>query len=483
MAEDTALEAMEGAVELQPLVDGIKHVADFSTKNTKTLDEKIEKLALKSTREVGDLKEEFNKSYENLLARVNHGIDLNVMKLSTLGVISSGDGLKDVIPKSIKDHAGSFEAAARSVPSGSAMSDPTTLMAIHTWFTRTAKLGLREFMANSHQNAAEKDKAYAALQEKHFGSNWEAITKADYAEGTIGTGSTGGTLVPTIVENDIIRQIKDAGKLFPMARQVQMTSKIHNMPSEATAVTVGWALEAGTLTQGEGTLSQKALTAFKIYGRAKMSIELVEDSNPGLLAYLLEVFTEKMAGQLDRQLVLGDGSNPAITGINGTSGINVVSTSATAAGRNLSWQLLVNTYVGASEGSAIENGVWIVSPKGYAAIQGLSDTAGHPIIKYDDTKNAPAGTILGRPIVLSARFGGAPGTDVTATLDDSTTSNTSIIYGVPSSILFGTRQGFRWDVTDQVGWVTYQMDARLTGRYGMIVGVPANFSRLTKVNY
>jgi HK97 family phage major capsid protein len=212
-----------------------------------------------------------------------------------------------------------------------------------------------------------------------------------------------------------------------------------------------------------------------------MSIEVVEDANVGILNYLLEVFSEKMGGELDKQLVLGDGSTPLFTGIDNTAGINVVASSATAAGRNLTWPLLVQTYVGGGEGVAMENGVWVVSPRGYSEIFGLADSTGQPIVKFSDTQNAPYGTILGRPIILSARWGGTP-SGVTATLDDSTNDNTRILYGVPSSLLFGTRTGLRWDVTDQVNWATYSMDARLIGRYAMIVGVPSNWSRLTKLN-
>jgi HK97 family phage major capsid protein len=144
----------------------------------------------------------------------------------------------------------------------------------------------------------------------------------------------------------------------------------------------------------------------------------------------------------------------------------------------------VNTYVGNGEGTAIENGVWIVSPTGYRVMLGMTDTTGQPMIKYDGPATAPAGTLLGRPIIVSARFGGSPtAAIVTATLDDSTNANTKIIYGVPSSLLCGTRMGLRWDVTDQVSWGSFSLDARLVGRFASVVGVPSNFSRLSKANY
>jgi HK97 family phage major capsid protein len=474
IAKDAAVEAA-----ILPVLDGLHKMSDEIVKTRKSSDEKTTELAKTFERKVEDLEAKTNKSLEDIVGRIGRLKDhTSIIGRAMLDIGPGEDSLREVVSKNFKDRAGAFEALARSQPKASSLSDPLTAMAVTEWFQRSTRTQMQRFMSSIQEDSAQAGRLFAALQEKHFGSNWEAVTKAAYQEDT---AAEGGNMVPTIVEADFVRQIKDAGKLFPLARQVQMTKKVHDMPSETTAVTVNWVAEEGALTQGEGNIGKKTLTALKIAGRAKMSIELVEDSNVGLLAYLLEVFTEKIAGELDKQAVLGDGSQPLITGIDNTSGIIVVSSSATAAGRNLTWQLLVNTYVGSGEGSAIENGVWIVSPKGYAAIMGLADSAGMPVIKFSTTEVAPAGTLLGRPIILSARFGGAPA-GVTATLDDTTNANTKIIYGVPRSLLFGTRQGMRWDVTDQVGWANYQMDARLVGRFASIVGVPANFSRLSKVN-
>jgi HK97 family phage major capsid protein len=475
LGDDAEINAMQSI-----MVDGLNKVSREVIATRGSLETKVADVSKNLDRKVEDLEAKTNKSLESVVERINRLKDYSAtLGRAMLDISPADDNMKELIPQSIKNVSASFEEAARSFDKNSPLSNPTNLMLTQAWMCAATRSQLRKFAATSAADAATANKIYAAMQEKHFGANWEAITKAAMQEDT---ALEGGNLVPTIVEADIVRQIKDSGRLFPLARQVQMNKKTHDMPSESGAVTVNWVAEEGTLTGGDPTINKKTLTALKIAGRATMSIELVEDSNVGLLAYLLEVFTEKMAGELDKQLVLGDGSSPAITGINNATGINVVSSSATAAGRDLTWPLLVNTYVGSGEGTAIENGYWIVSPKGYAKMLGLTDSTGQPVVKFGNTETAPAGTLLGRPILLSARFGGTP-SGVTATLDDSTNTNTRIIYGTPSSLLFGTRTGMRWDVTDQANWATYQMDARLIGRFGMVVGVPSNFARLTKVNY
>ena len=482
MKEDIAEETELGA-EGAAIIDGLAKISREVVKTRSGLEEKIDQADKDAKRRVEDLESKTNKSVESVIAQIAALKDhSSILGRAMMDIVPGKDTIKEVIPATVKRFSGAFESAARDFKKddpASPFGDAAILMATHSWFSASTRSQLRRFAATAADDAQRAQKIFEAMQEKAFGANWQEMTKAAMQEDT---ASEGGNLVPTIVESVILRQVKDAGRLFPLARQFQMTKKTHQVPAESGAVTVNWVAEEGTLTGGDPTVSQKTLTALKIAGRSTMSIELVEDSNVGLLAYLLEVFTEKMAGELDKQAVCGDGSSPAITGINGTSGINVVSSSATAAGRNLSWQLLVNTYTGSGEGSAIETGYWIVSPKGYAVMLGLSDSTGQPIIKFADTNSAPAGTLLGRPILLSARFGGSP-SGVTATLDDSTNANTRIIYGTPSSLLFGTRTGMRWDVTDQANWATFQMDARLIGRFGMVVGVPGNFSRLTKVNY
>lgn len=472
---------LNGDAEMEVLRQGVQKIAAGVVKHQREIGEKLDEKTTALGRQIEDLAGKTNKSLEDVLARMERIRKSSSVLDRALGIsMSDSANLRELLPDSAKAKMFEFDAVSRTMPQDSSLRDPVVAAAVTEWFRRCTRTQMpRQFSATMAEDAQVREKLFAALQEKHFGSDWEAITKTALSEGA---AASGATLVPTIVEADLIRQIKDASTLYPLARQFQMTKAVHDVPSESTACTVNWVAEAGTLTAGEPNLSKKTLTAKKLVGRATMSIELVEDSNVGLLAYLLEVFTEKMGGELDKQSVLGDGSQPAITGIDNTANINVVSSSATAAGRNLTWQLLVNTFTAAGESSQIQRGYWIMSPKGYAVCLGLTDSTGQPIVRFGQAEGAPAGTLIGRPILFSNRWGGAP-SGVTATLDDSTNTNTKIIYGVPSSLLFGTRMGMRWEVTDQVNWANFQMDARLVGRFGIVVGVPADFNRLTKVNY
>lgn len=472
---DDALAKTKEAGELKPFMDGLetvaKHSVDVDKKLTKTADD----IRKEFSRGLEDLKNEVCVSLEDVAERqkrlsaasLRHAADF-------LPRIESVNVLREAIPDTVKQMANRFEhQIAPTLPKK--MQQPEVAMAVHAWWVRASQAQcLRKHGANLGRISAEMEKLERALGEYHYGDAKlaEIASKAALAEDA---DATGGYLVPTIIASEVMRLVTDASKITPLCRPWPMTKKVEQVPNEATAVTINWIDEAGTLTAGDPTFGQTTLTSEKLAGRSTMSVEVFEDSNVALLPYLLSVFSEKMAGELDYQMILGDGSGPQITGVMSASGINAV-TSATAAGRALTWQLLVDTFTGASEGSARDGGYWFCSPKGYAALLGLVDDQGRPIVQMN-VQGAPAGAILGKPIIESARLGG------NLTLDDVTNTATKIVFGPPRVILFGTRTGMRWDVTDQVNWATYQMDARLIGRFAGNVGVPAAFTYLGQVAY
>lgn len=177
--------------------------------------------------------------------------------------------------------------------------------------------------------------------------------------------------------------------------------------------------------------------------------------------------------------MVGDASGPVITGIVNGPSIVVAQTSATAAGRALTYGLVVATYMGATQANSRNNGVWICSPAGFKELLELVDANSRPLVSLTGAEvRGPAPlTLFGKPIIESGALGGADD----PSLDDNTNSNTTLVFGPLSSYIFGTRQGMRWDVTDQVGWANYQIDCRLVGRYAGVPGVSANFTKLTKI--
>jgi HK97 family phage major capsid protein len=476
------LKAAKDATEFEPFLDGLEKVADHSMKTAKRIEERAVETETKITRSVEDLEAKMEKSVADILEAQSKlsAFNKTTHLAQAIAPVVSTNNLKDALPEAVKAMGHTFEAITvpnliRSAPSAKKLHDPMVALAVNAWFIRaTQRQCLRKYGGDLPRITKEMEDIKDALNEHFFGTP-EMAALAEKAALAEDADATGGYLVPTIVGSEVMRLVTDNSQIAPLCRPWPMTKKVEQVPNEASAVTINWIDEANTLTGGDPTFGQTTLTAEKLAGRATLSIEMFEDSNVALLPFLLAVFSEKMGGELDYQMILGDGSGPQITGVMNASGINAI-TSGTAAGRSLTWALLVSTFTGASEGSARQDAYWVCSPAGYTQLLSLADSNGLPIVQMNP-QGPPAGTILNRPIIESARLGGS------LTLDDTTNTATKIVFGPPRTALFGTRTSMRWDVTDQVNWATFSMDCRLIGRYAGNIGVPAAWSYLGQLAY
>jgi HK97 family phage major capsid protein len=336
------------------------------------------------------------------------------------------------------------------------------------WFRASTRSQMRKF-------APEHGELFARLAKIR-----DVEQKTALAEGS---NASGGYTVPSIVANEVLKIIRDSSLVYGRARQVVMTSDTLNFPNENTAVTINWSKTDGTtLTGGEPVFGQSQLLAYKLIGRATFSLELLDDANVAILPFLQACFAEKFGGELDFQAMEGPGTATSpFTGVlnatsvndaartNGTNGVTLKynSTSSTEAS-------LVQIFTAANESQPRTQGIWVCGPAVYAQIIGLTDTNGQPIVKFGSVEAAPSGSILGRPVIVSARL---PKTTIGA----GTNSVGSLYFGPPNALLFGNRMGMRWDVTDQVSWATYQGDARMIGRFGYVVGVPTAWVKQTGI--
>jgi HK97 family phage major capsid protein len=433
--------------DVTALTRSVEHLESVAVKRLDKQDERITDLAA----DVGDLR----------LARRDPIL---------AGIYSAGFD-SDIRSAMSRETAATIPEAARVVkglPKDNDLSNAVTAAAAGRWFQLATLSQTRQRATKFDQHAKEFHKLTEALDDA--GSEQKAALAED-------ADATGGYLVPTLIDANISRLITDAAMLWPQCRQVGLRTKTTQVPNVDSAVTVAWIEEAVTLSNTEPTFGQTTLTAEKLSARATMSLEVVQDSAPAVLQFLLSEFTRKMAGELDYQIVLGAGSSPQIVGIMNASGINAI-TSGTAGGRALTWDLLTAVFTQGSEASTRNDGVWLTSPTGLAELLQLSDSQSRPLILWGSGMDGvPLPSLLGRPIVTSARWGGSD------TLDDTTNTATSIAFGPPGVVLAGTRLGMSWDVTDQVNWNRYQADARLVGRYAGNVGVPAAWTYLGQVDY
>jgi HK97 family phage major capsid protein len=389
--------------------------------------------------------------------------------------ITGGNPMREVIPENKRHLIGharqviSSTMTQRGMPTGdTVMHTPEDMAAACLWFSVATKAQCSSrYALEMTQIRTQMDQIEKAFVEKYGGMTSEEM-KASYAEGT---DSTGGYLVPTPVAAEILRIAIDTAVVAPKCRQMPMVGKQMEIPNEATGVTVYWGSEAGTLTRGENTLGINLLDAKRLHGAATMSIEVLEDSIVGLTSYINQIMAEKIGWELDQELLEGDGTN--FTGLNAESGINTVATT-TGDAEAIVYDDIAMAIGAPNEASTEANSQWFMNKKMWSACLKIKDDNGFPILSQVPFSGAPTMAMLGYPVHKTSAISAFR-------TSGSNTSTSNIYFGDPRRIILGTRQDLRWQVTEfGPGWDTYQVDARLVGRFASTVGTPAAFVKITK---
>lgn len=455
-------ESIGDSAVLKSIEEGVEKIARFTTDKAKEAKEGLAALKSELLAKMGTNEEKWERTAHDMLDRIE-----TISKRFSVGnrfnvEQDDASALKQAIPERFLKNMNRYEGV-KDNPTD-IYEDPRYKAAKHAWFNVTSKMQMRKFDAERENLRADFDK---------LNKTFEAISKADMG-GVVDT--SGGYAVPNIVGNEVLKIIRDASLIYSQARQLQMTSDTLVFPDEATAVTTNWARTDGNLlTTGEPVFGNKTLTANKLMGRAVFGLELLDDANVAILPFLQSCFAERMGNELDLQAM--EGTTP-FTGVATATSVNdgVVTTNGTIgqtltyASSTATYASLVRIFTKAQQGSVIRGGTWVCGPSVYAKIIGLVDTNGQPIVRLGTVEGAPNNTLFGRPIIVSSAM-------TVNTLGAGTNSVGNLYYGQMSALLFGTRQGLQWDVSDQFHFSTYQADARMVGRFGYVVGVPTAWVR------
>lgn len=138
---------------------------------------------------------------------------------------------------------------------------------------------------------------------------------------TEGIGSGGGFLVPEEFGTEVFRLVQDFGLIAKLGRIFPMNTDTLNVPRMASTVSVYWPGEAVAGTPSYPVFERVQLIAKTLVGITPMSNELLADANVDIVDFLLEIFAEAIAGEIDNQGFAGVGT--PWTGILNATGTNV----------------------------------------------------------------------------------------------------------------------------------------------------------------
>ena len=303
----------------------------------------------------------------------------------------------------------------------------------------------------------------------------KAITKAM----TGGTDANGGFLVPDEFRGEVIRMVEDFGLVRRLARVIPMKRDTLNLPKVTASVTVYWPGEATAGTQSQPTLAQIQLLAKTVVGLTPLSNELLEDADVDTISLLVELFAEALAGEEDKQGLVGTGS--PFTGLLSDAAPTIVTMPATKTTFASIIAGDLRDLISNVKPMALSGAGFVMHRSVWGIVQKLTDTAGSLIVTTANPINVGNGAngigvvgyIWGFPVYLSEKM---PFTTAISTK--------FIVFGNLKYLYLGDRRTMTMDISGDaviagVSMFETNMKAvRVTERIAIKVGLGEAFSIL-----
>lgn len=307
----------------------------------------------------------------------------------------------------------------------------------------------------------------------------------DYLDATIkamseGTGSAGGYLVPTqylqdafayaLVSTTAVRQV-------PGIQTMPVVSNVVALPYESTRAGGSTALEAGTLSAQDATLSQQTITVKKQYGYRQYANELLADANPRWMEFLANTLVRDVGLVQDLQFIEGSGSTSNIQGLVGYSGLTTGASLGTN-GRPQTFDDWYDTQYLLRVANA-EPDFAIGHPRVLNSLGKIKDSTGNYILSNRNGINAPNGFGTGLP-------GAAPKAVILDTIPlwfssqiniartvGTSTDCTTVVIGKSDQVVILERLGIEVAFSEHVYFANDQSAARAIGRSAIAILQPS----------
>lgn len=232
-------------------------------------------------------------------------------------------------------------------------------------------------------------------------------TKNDPITGVVGTNAYGGYLVPSELDKQILKSILDNNVVYnAVARRVVSTPNFY-IPVRVSGVATEWLnSETATITQQDApTFAQKTPYWGNLASRADLSIQLIEDSQFDVVAYLMDEFGIAFGDALENVFTTGDGSGKPIGLLSATLATTADKSRAVGTyqkvntGGTLSSDNLITLFCSAKPGYRAA-GSWMMNSTTELEVRLLKDGEDRYLWQPSITVDRPA-TILNCPILIN----------------------------------------------------------------------------------
>ncbi len=239
-------------------------------------------------------------------------------------------------------------------------------------------------------------KEYGVAFMKALPRGLSSLTESEKRTMTEGAPTEGGYLVPTLLYNEIVRKLPEFNFMRNICRVINTVST-QNIPVQGNGITVSMTGETVPATESTPTLAQKTLSAFKMTGLAKLSLELIQDAAFDVQAYVSSLFAEGFADKEESKYIAGAGTTEPRGVL-----LDAVLGKTTASASSITPDEILDLFYSLL-GKYRKNASWVMNDSTLKTIDKLKDKNDRYLLSIGLDVGAPD-RLKGRPLFTSANM-------------------------------------------------------------------------------
>lgn len=331
------------------------------------------------------------------------------------------------------------------------------------------ELATQFYRAIQSGNPIEQARVNELVEKQYEAKGITGYKEKAQSEGTPGSGTGGGVLVPTTVATSIISKMVYISPMRQISQVISDMPAQFNLPSENTLATAYWTAEGAPGTDSGEVFDPNLLTPWKLIGLDSFTSEVIADAatNPSIQNYVEARFAVAMALLENSAFVGGSGSGQPF----GFRSSAITPNSVAQQQDSLTYSDAVALKYSLKTAYR-KVAVYITSSNGVQALENVKDGFGRPIWREGLAEGQPD-TLLGRPIYV---------VDEVPTNLGAGSNATEIWSYVPTNYFIGDRGGLRVDYgTNGSDFANDKISLRMAKRTAGRPVIGEAFSKLTGV--
>jgi HK97 family phage major capsid protein len=205
----------------------------------------------------------------------------------------------------------------------------------------------------------------------------------------INRGTT-GVLLPPSVSNEIWGSVVEQSAVMQVSRQISLPGNGVTIPMVTGEAVANWVNESEEKPISRPTVSNKAMTAYKIAVIVPFSNEFKRDLGT-LYAELVRRLPAALAKKFDTT-VYGNSAAP------GSNFDTLAAVPTTTVDNTNTFQDLI-AVVNMLGAAGYDNSAWLASPALYGLLLSTTNTLGQQVFTADGSQSNAVGSVLGSPVV------------------------------------------------------------------------------------